>query len=408
MSFFRPLPFSVLIRKGACAMLASITRCAIVLSTILALAGCRSGGTSFSPWPWGRKNGVGSSSGAGGPGPQLPSASTAPPAYGSTTPPAVTPGYPDQSGAGPYQPASYPGQPAGYNNPTPTTGMPNAATSGGYGIPNSAGAYGAPVAAPQNGPYNENYSQAQAAPQTAYGAPGGNPGGYQAPTTQSNVYQPPGVPAQSNPAQYPAYPPGGADPYTNSAPSSGSFPPPADNNRAAGPPSGNAYGNGAADSNTGSSFPTADSRNANDRYSTDSAQPEQATADRYAVTTNETATQQTPGGSQNAQPTERYQPGQSAYNPGQSSYNPGQTGYSPPGVPPYQMPTQPNVIPPRRDPYYRPGGTSDYGSPGGSSASATTPTDRYPASPSTSPGAVDPYAPPPAGNYQSPTSPRVP
>jgi hypothetical protein len=84
-----------------------------------------------------------------------------------------------------------------------------------------------------------------------------------------------------------------------------------------------------------------------------------------------------------------------AYQPGATGYNPGQTGYAPPGVEPYQVPGQANVVQPtRRNPYYRPGGTGDYVSTGGTGTPAASTADRY-ASP---PSSGDPNAAPPPSN----------
>ena len=161
-------------------MRASITRCAVFAITILALAGCRGGASSYSPWNWGRKSAANSNMSTPSGGPELPSASATPGNYGATSQTAA-PGYPDQAAAA-YQPpvspgqaAAYPGQPAGYSNVAP--GMPNAAAPGGYGaMPNAAEA-AAVAAAPQNGLYNEGYGQAQVAQagtnQNAYQTPPG-------------------------------------------------------------------------------------------------------------------------------------------------------------------------------------------------------------------------------------------
>ncbi len=149
-----------------------------------------------------------------------------------------------------------------------------------------------------------------------------------------------------------------------------------------------------ADASNGA-YPSSDGQYGNDRYSTDSSQPEQATADRYADSSAEPAVQ--PAAEQAGSGGDRYQPS--------SSYNPGQTGYSPPGVAPYQTPAQPNTVPsPRRDPYYRPGGTSDYSTGAVVPAAATTAAERY-ATPAANGGANpnDRYA-PPAGANQLPGS----
>jgi hypothetical protein len=365
-------PFSYLLQKGARAMRASTTW-AIVAITILAISGCRSG-TSYSPWNlgWGKK----SSSGGAAPhaseaGPQLPSANAAPPNYGSTAQQSATPGYPD-TGANAYPPASYPGQPAGYNGVQSAgianagaAGMPNATTPGYPAMPNTAPAS---ATAPQSGPYNESYGPGAPDHPAGAGAAGYN----LPPNGQGTPYPPASAYGQAAPSQNPASP-ASADPYASSTPASAGVTSPADAYPTA--PSGGAYGSAPSDpyanQSPGGSRPA-------DRYAAEGAQPEAAAADRYAAATNEPATSAAP-------PADRYQPGN-------TGYNPGQTGYSPPGVPPYQMPTQPNVVStPRRDPYYRPGATSDY-APGAASSMATTPAaDRYGAPAAT---ASDPYATP--------------
>jgi hypothetical protein len=83
-----------------------------------------------------------------------------------------------------------------------------------------------------------------------------------------------------------------------------------------------------------------------------------------------------------APPADRYAAGNDstasgAYQPGNTGYNPGNTGYSPPGVEPYQTAAvDAGAASARRDPYYRPGSTSDYLP--SSTSQATAPSgDRY-------------------------------
>src|SRR5262249_11343996 len=131
-------------------------------------------------------------------------------------------------------------------------------------------------------------------------------------------------------------------------------PPPADTqypaasqSAAAAPPAASSY-NAAEQSAPGgaggSGYQVADNRYASDRYAASQAN---TPTDRYAAS----------GDPAGAAATE--QPAGDRYQPGSTNYNPGQTGYAPPGVQPYQTPAQPNVSSgSRRDPYYRPGGTS--------------------------------------------------
>jgi hypothetical protein len=126
------------------------------------------------------------------------------------------------------------------------------------------------------------------------------------------------------------------------------------------------------------------------------AQPEQAVADGYGAPS-QSGDPSTPEASSSY--------AGDPYRPGSTEYNPGQTGYSPPGVPQYQMAGQPNVVSTeRKDPYYRPGGTSDFSPTTGAqtpTASASAPADRY-NTPPIGQDHADPYA--PAGGYQA-TSP---
>ncbi len=411
-------PLLVLIEKGACAMRATTAQCAMVAATILALSGCRSG-TSGSGWNWGwgRKSAASNPSMNSTPsGPQLPSAGASQPAYapgsyGSPASPAVSSGYPDQTStnpyqANPYQTTPYAGQPTGYNNPaTPAAStVPNATVPGSsYGTtPNAAAGYGAAAntAAPQNGPYNEAYGQPPTGSTQAYPS---TPG-YQAPNTQGAYQAATGQPGDPGAAAQ-AYGAGSGNSHVDTAPPATSYGAPADTYRntspATGPPTNGPADYQATDPNSAGAYRAADNR-----YSTGAAQPEQTAADRYAA-----------GGGAAGDPgrNDAGVPGSPAsdrYQPGNTGYNPGQTGYSPPGVPPYQVAGQPYQVPgqpnvgstPRREPYYRPGTTSDY-VPGGSVRAPAPPTDRY-NTPGAAPGvATDPYA-PPGGIPQGPGAPN--
>jgi hypothetical protein len=205
---------------------------------------------------------------------------------------------------------------------------------------------------PQQGPYSEAYGQpAQAAAGPSYPTTG-------YPTTATPIgYQPP---AQS--------PPVAAESYAGApGPPAGDF--------GAKAPMDNSYDAGQPPSDAG---PSGGYRTADSRYgaAAQAAQPEQSAADRYG-----TSGQSAPMAPAGSSPIEPYQPGS-------TGYTPGQTGYQPPGVPKYEMPAQPNVVTPTRsNPYFRPGGTTDYTP----SAAAQTPA----ASP-------DRYATPPIGNGQNP------
>lgn len=55
--------------------------------------------------------------------------------------------------------------------------------------------------------------------------------------------------------------------------------------------------------------------------------------------------------------------GRDEFRPGDTKYEPGKNGYNPPGAPAYGVPYKKNAaqgVYDRRDPFYRPGGTSDY------------------------------------------------
>ena len=173
--------------------------------------------------------------------------------------------------------------------------------------------------APQSGPYNDTYGQSQGGP-SAYSAPPA--GGYQAPGASASPYQTPGQPPVDPTRAQPYAPQAAPDPYTSGAEQPTS---PYRNVSTDASPVGAPAAGGYA-----------------------SATPEQAAADQYG---NARAATADAGAAASGD----------RYTAGDTGYVPGQTGYSPPGVPPYQMPAQPNVVStPRRDPYYRPGGTSDY------------------------------------------------
>ena len=366
-------------------MRATIARCAIVAATVLVLSGCRSGANS-SGWTWGRKNPPAGTALDPNSGPQLPSASATPPnyapAYSNATTPPVATGYPNPAGAvNPYQATPYAGQPAGFNNAVPGGATPGVgAPAGSYAaVPGGGAPYGGAPAgsvAPQTGPYNENYGQ-PAATGSAYGAVPDAANAYQSQTPQG-AYQPPyGQPADAGQVtQAPA-----ADPYGTAV-----------------PPASSPNGASQADPNAAGSYQTADNRYA-DRYGAGAApvQPEQTNADRYAAANQAAGDPATPDPNASG---DRYQPAN-------TPYQPGNTGYSPPGVPPYQTPSPitPSTLP-RREPNYRPGGTSDYVPAGGTQASGSTPVDRY-STPAANPNSAsyDPYAAPPAGQapaYQPP------
>jgi hypothetical protein len=387
------------------AVISNLARTAIVAATIMILSGCRSG-TSNSGWNWGwnRKNAASNPSLSNPPGPQLPSASATPPGYApgysATAQQGGASGYVEQpAAAGSAYPATgYPGQPAGYNNAASAPGgIPNAAAPGtNYGAPQSSATpnYGAPAnnLAPQNGPYTETYGQAAGQSGTtpnAYGPPSGAyptsgapTAPYQAPGTQIPAYS--GQTTPSYPAT-PAYPATAVDPNA--------VPPAAGNYGNPAPPAGGSYGT------------PADNRYSSDQNVPSTAPPEPAPANGYAATPSESATV---NGAASSGP-----PAAERYQPGNTGYTPGNTGYSPPGVAPYQMPAQPNLVSTgeRKDPYYRPGGTSDYVPGGGtrvasSAATATAPqADRYGAPATGAP--ADPYSQPPGGasqGYQPPAS----
>lgn len=83
------------------------------------------------------------------------------------------------------------------------------------------------------------------------------------------------------------------------------------------------------------------------------------------------------------------------YVPGDTGYRPGHTGYDPPGVAEYQVPAATNAVQAasqravRRDPLYRPGGTSDYLPASGRRMSEPTDADRTAAARGAVPASYD-------------------
>lgn len=334
-------------------------RIVIVVATVLAIAGCR---TSGSGWGFGRKN---TSQTMSGPSePQLPSASATPPNYGSSDNTAAAPAggspFADPAAQAAYQAAPYPGQPGGYPMAPPATGAPY----GGTPAPAPTN-YAAETTAPQQGPYAESYGQPPAGPAQAYAA-----GGY--PTTATpEAYQPSGQPQSAPPA---------ADPSAGAGAYVGAGAAPANPYQATPPPPGS-YDAGSGGYQSADASSSAGNQGADGRYGAAdpyAAQTEQSAADRYGA-----AGQADPSATASSTPGEPYRPGS-------TGYNPGQTGYSPPGVPPYQVPAQANVVSTaRKNPYYRPGGTTDYTS-SDAARTATAPTDRY-GTPAIGQGHADPY-----------------
>lgn len=331
-------------------MRALSVRIAIVLATVVAIAGCRSGGRT----PWGRQKTEGAMSNAQS-GPELPSASATPPAYGSSYNTAATAPQGASPFAEPAGAAPYPGQPAGYQNAPAAPGADYGGTPGAPPVN-----YAADPSVPQQGPYLETNTPPQAGPAQPYTA-----SGY--PTTATPVGYQPGQPT--------AAPSAAPDPYANAGgygnPSAAQGAPV--ENYGAAPPAGNSYGDTAGGYPTGAAG-AAGNRTADSRY---------GAADPYATPSQPAAGQPPAANSTSSEP----------YRPGSTGYKPGQTGYSPPGVPQYQVPAQPNVPSIQRsNPYYRPGSTSDYVPAGGSGTpSASASSDRY-NTPAIGYGQADPYA----------------
>ena len=345
------------------------------IAAVLLLPGCSSSGNRWNWQFWRRHDDMAAASSSG---PQLPSAgaNSSAPAVGAApgTGPNLASPY---SSSGPQYPTNaYPGQSTGYNDPA-GAGATAAATGGAYAAQPAAGGNAAPQApayAAQNGPYGGAGATGQAyAGQPAAGQPyAGQSNGDQA-TTGASAYTAQSGPYEATPSQ------GGQPPaYTNTA--TDSYSTPDGGYRTATASSGNPYRNVSVESTTA----TDSSQPGENRDGTTASQTEASAADSYGAAASEAAA----GGTATA--------GDDRYQPGNTGYQPGNTGYTPPGVAPYQMPSQPNVVStPRRDPYYRPGGTSDYLP---SSSPAANPTDRFAPSSAGAAGS-DPYAPP--GGYQT-------
>ncbi|MEX2112293.1 MAG: hypothetical protein WD845_03865 [Pirellulales bacterium] len=336
-------------------MRATLAKPAIVALAMLMVSGCRSGGGK-SMWPWGKNKGYDSSMEGGSmSGPQLPSS-------GATTDGTYSDpyNYNAPAAANPYDQTNL-GNPPANAYPAPG-GYPTGPPAGAYGAPATASAAGTPgyggdaqaatAAAPQAGPYSQHYAQGAADPYAATASapayPTGNATPYAAgspsagyPTVSASAAGANPGPVVENP-----YAAGGAtppDPYANTAPvqsaaagadpyasaaQPGAYGAPADHGAQAGYPAGNAEVN-------------------------------QQPVDPYAT-----------AGSQGAQ---------GAYQPGSTGYTPGNTGYTPPGVAPYQtaaIDTGAGATSERRNPYYRPGSTSDY-LPSSNSQATGNPGDRY-------------------------------
>jgi hypothetical protein len=332
-------------------MRAMTAQTAIVLATVLALVGCRSGGSG---WSWNRKNSDAPL--AKSADPALPSAGAAPTtdyassAYSSATAPQVEAGSAFAAPpAASYEGAPYPGATAAAMTP--------------YGAPPATTPVADPAATaamPQQGAYSNAYGTPPAAAPAAYPATGAT--AYPAPQT-----------AQASPT---ANPYAGADAY-GAAANYGT--PPADQYGSAAAPPANPYDTGAAPVADPAPYPST-----SETYP--GAQPEQVAANQYGA--------QQPGADPYGVPDAP--PAAAGYQPGSTSYDPGNTGYSPPGVPPYEMPAQPNVVASRKAPYFRPGGTSDYVPP---TQSPTAVADRY-SNPAAAYSQPSPYA--PSDGSQSP------
>jgi hypothetical protein len=325
----RPLPLQFKIRVRA-QMRAKIAHSAILATAILSVAGCKSGPR----WNWwSSKEKSNHEELVNAPGaPQLPSAAATASAAGTPSlnassanahsgltgamaPSYGAGGYAEQPAAATSYPQSYPAtQTAEYTNPY-TTGA--AAVNATAAMPSSVGQ-------PQQGAYNPVYQQQ---------------------AQQTNPYVDPNVSRQM-PAQdsyHGAY--GQAPAASQADPNYRSADP---NYRTADVRSTPAYDNRGAETqpryDAGGEMSSPDYTRPS--YSGDAQTPAAApagAANRYA---------------------EPYQSGASEYKPGASDYTPGNTGYNGPRS--YDanpaMPAQgaPAGVEQRKDPGYRPGGTSDY------------------------------------------------
>lgn len=318
-------------------------------------------------WPWGRDKGYDSSmEGDSMSGPQLPSAGamsdgmSADP-YNYNAPPSANP-Y-DQTNMGGAPANAYP-QPGGYPTGPPANAYGTSATASAAGMPGYGAAAQTAAVAPQTGPYDQNYGQATADPAN-HGQPAANP--YAQPAAD-----PYGAPANAqaydapDAAAYPATPPAAANYPTVSPSAAGANP---------GAVVTNPYATGATGQvdNYAGTAPAQTGAPAADPYAS-TAQP---AADQSQAAYGDTAAGQPPldryatSGSENA--------AASSYPPAGAGYSPGNTGYSPPGVAPYQTASaDTGTTAARRDPYYRPGSTSDYlPSSNSQSTAGAAPADRY-------------------------------
>lgn len=299
--------------------------------------------------------------------PQLPSTGSVPavttPSYAGNI---STPSAPATSNATyPEQPASYPAtgypttSPAVYG--APATGNPYPSTAAPAGSSMPAASTGGMT--PQTGPYSP-----------VYGAAGGNVATATYPNSApTSAY--PSTPSSYPNASYPSTPVSGATTassngagpgvVTNSYadPSGGAASGPADDryasrydDRAVGgsaatPASSSAYEGGRYGN---ASTAGANATSPNDQYSppgqTENSPPSNAAAAAE-------------GRGQERYARDNYQPGN--YEPGNTGYEPGNTGYNPTGTP-YNSGVSSNyAATQRRDPYYRPGATSDFRPPAG-------------------------------------------
>ena len=343
-------------------MRSKLTQTAIVATTLLSVAGCKSG----PGWKWwGSKENTSAEALVNAPGaPQLPSASATAagtPSLNAAAPSmnasgmtaagmtsatgGMAPAYADQPAAATAYPQNYPAtQTAEYTNPYTggAAAMTAAATA-----PSAAGQ-------PQQGPYSPVY-----------------PTG-----TQTNPYATAGGNPYAGNPQMPA-----SDPYRSPQQ------PPATDNYADPNYRGSDQGYRTADSRSATSYDGGPNQ-ADRRYEPPTDYRDDASTPDY---TRPSGGAELPNGGGAAAPaasrySDSYQPGTTDYQPGASEYTPGNTGYTgprsyeqpagggPAGAPAGAIPNAaPGSAEPRRDPGYRPAGTSDYmpaGPRAGGSASA--------------------------------------
>jgi hypothetical protein len=340
-----PCKFTIRVRAQ---MRAKLAHSAILATTILTVAGCKSGGGPRWNW-WSSKDKSSADALVNAPaGPQLPSAAVTAgnpgtpslnagtattqagltggmaPAYNASSyaeHPAAATSY----GAGAY-PAT---QTAEYTNPYATTASATPATGA------------MPSSAVQQGPYSQTYPQ-QGAQTNPYA---------------DNRQMPAQDAAHGNYGSTPSY--GGADPnYRGSDP-----------------------GYRTADVRSTPAYDTRPAESPRYDVTTEMSSPDY-TRPSYGSETQPPATGSSSAGGRYG---ESYQPGTSDYKPGASDYTPGNTGYN--GTRSYEgnQPSAGGAAPSgeRKDPGYRPAGTSDYPASGrvGGSAGAgfSTPMSSAPA-----------------------------